>query len=762
LYPGLVLPLNITSSKSQKLIDDILMGDRAMVVAAQRNKEVEEPLPADLYDVGSAAKVIKLMKQLDGSYQIIVRSSRRVRLSDFRPKNGYWDAALSVIPEDTRTSPEIEAMTLNLRTQFEKLVELAGLPSELAIAALNVDRPVQLVYIVASNLPLTAAERQTILELPDLYAAMERTTFYLMRHLERLELGQQIQERVKAGIEKRQREYYLREQLLAIRRELGEAESGNPELQELTIKVEETEMPPEARKAAEKELERLARMSSASAEYTTSRNYLDWILDVPWSKSTQDNLDVHKAAQILDEDHFDLEKVKRRILEYLAVLQLKKDIKGPILCFVGPPGVGKTSLGQSIARSLDRKFIRVSLGGMRDEAEIRGHRRTYVGSLPGRIIQSLRRVGSNNPVFMLDEIDKLGMDFRGDPSSALLEVLDPEQNHAFSDHYLEVPFDLSKVIFIGTANILDPIPYALKDRMEVIEIAGYTEEEKLQIARKYLVVKQLENHGLSPEQVTLSDDAIQEMIRSYTREAGVRNLERRIAAVCRNIAKDVAEGKRDPVTITRESLGDILGPVRFLPETMTRSWGPGISTGLAWTPSGGDLIFIEALRTRGNGRLILTGQLGDIMKESATAALTYLRAHATDLEIADEEFGRWDIHVHVPAGAIPKDGPSAGVALVVALASVMSRREVRRDLAMTGEITLRGDILPVGGIKEKVLAARRAGIQEIMIPQINAKDLVDIPKELREGMTFHELQITSEALKLALEPIEKTQENETE
>jgi len=752
LYPGMVLPLHVSRSGSQKLVDDVLMGSQLMVAVAQRDSRIEDPHPEDLYDIGTVANVVKLMKQLDGSYQIVVRASRRVRLTRLELQNGYWEGHLEALPEDLSTSPEIEAMVLNMRTQFEKLVSLAGMPADVSIAALNVERPIQLVYLVAANLALTLGEREAILEFPDVNLALERVTFYMARQLEKLELSQQIQEKVKAGMDKRQREYFLREQLQAIRRELGEAESGNSEVAELTTKLEDLEMPPEARKAGEKEIERLGRIPPASAEYTISRNYLDWLLDMPWSTLTEDSLDIHEAARMLDADHFDLEKVKRRILEYLSVLQLKKDLRGPILCFVGPPGVGKTSLGQSIARSLGRKFLRISLGGLRDEAEIRGHRRTYVGALPGRIVQGLRRVGTKNPVFMLDEIDKLGMDFRGDPSSALLEVLDPEQNFSFSDHYLEVPFDLSKVLFVATANVLDPVPHALRDRMEVLEIAGYTEEEKLEIAKKYLVGHQIENHGLTSDHVKIADEAILEIIHSYTREAGVRNLDRNLAGVCRYIARQVAEGKSEAVTIRSDSLQEILGPLRFLPETATRSWGPGVATGLAWTPSGGDLIFIEALQTRGAGRLTLTGQLGDVMKESATAALTYLRAHALDLGIEEEKFDKSDIHVHVPAGAIPKDGPSAGVAMVVVMASLMSRREVRRDLAMTGEITLRGDILPVGGIKEKMLAARRAGIREVLIPQANAKDLVDIPKHLREGMIFRELQVISEALELALLP----------
>ncbi len=750
IYPGLILPLHVVRPKSRKVIDEVVMAEQRAVAVAQRDKQVDVPGPTDLYDVGTVVKILKLMKQPDGSYQVIVRAGHKVRLRDFQPKGDFWDAGVEVLPEDRSESEEIEAMLVNLRDHFARLVELASLPTELSVVALNTERPMQLVYIVAANLSLTVAEGQTLLEIPDASTALERITYYVTRQLERLELVQQIQGRVKEGMDKRQREYFLREQLHAIQRELGESGDSNPEIQELRVKLDDLEMPQEARQTAEKEIERLARMPPASAEYTVSRNYLDWLLELPWSVATEDSLDIRQAAQVLDEDHFDLEKVKRRILEYLAVLQLKKDVKGPILCFVGPPGVGKTSLGQSIARSLGRKFLRISLGGLRDEAEIRGHRRTYVGSLPGRIVQGLRQVGSNNPVFMLDEIDKLGMDFRGDPSSALLEVLDPAQNSNFSDHYLGIPFDLSKIIFIATANMLDPVPAALKDRMEVIEIPGYSEEEKLEIAKKYLLKQQIENHGLDPEQIELTDAAILELIHSYTREAGVRNLDRNLAAVFRHLAKRVAEEGPVPITVEAEDLPDILGPVRFLPETATRSWGPGIATGLAWTPSGGELIFIEALRARGTGKLILTGQLGDVMKESATAALTYLRAHAAELNIDEEKFDRFDIHVHVPAGAVPKDGPSAGVAMVVVLASLMNGRKVRRDLAMTGEITLRGDILPVGGIKEKVLAARRAGIQEILIPQANAKDLVDVPTHLREGMVFHELQVIAEALEVAL------------
>ncbi|MGD9506457.1 MAG: endopeptidase La [Syntrophobacteraceae bacterium] len=750
LFPDLVTPLEITLPGSRKLVDDALMHNRLVAAVAQRSKREPEPEPGDLYGVGTLASVLKLMKQTDGSYQILVHASKKVRIEDFKRLDGYWDVRIEEIPESIAEGPEIDALTLNLRSQFEKLAELAGIGKDVVNMALNVERPTQLVYVVGSNLELTMEERQFLLEIADVQTALERTTFYVTRQLERFELGRRIQDRVKAGMDKRQREFYLREQLQAIRKELGEGDDQSSDIQELRKKMVGSQMSAEAMQAAEKELERMSRMSPASADYTVARNYIDWLVEMPWSTSTTDMLNVHEAANILNEDHFDLEKVKRRILEYLAVLQLKKDLKGPILCFVGPPGVGKTSLGQSIARSLGRKFLRISLGGLRDEAEIRGHRRTYVGALPGRIIQGIKRLNCNNPVFVLDEIDKLGMDFRGDPSSALLEALDPEQNFAFTDNYLAVPFDLSKVMFIATANMLDPIPPALRDRLEIIEIPGYTAEDKLEIAKKYLVPHQKENHGIKPGQITVTDEAILEIVRSYTREAGVRGLERNIASVCRYVAKEVAEGRTEPLTIDSESLHEILGPIRFLPETATRSWGPGISTGLAWTPTGGELIFIETLRTDGSGKLILTGQLGDVMKESATAALTYIHAHAQQIGIEKDLLHKSDIHVHVPAGATPKDGPSAGVTLFVALSSLLTGREVRKDIAMTGEITLRGDILPVGGIKEKILAARRAGISEVMIPHMNAKDLEDIPDYLREGMVFHELQLNSDALKWAL------------
>lgn len=775
LYPGMALPVRIEREEWKRVVDEALSQSQPVVAVARKEKEKEGdgksgPPWQGLYDVGTVATVTKLIRQPDGSYQIMLQGGERARLREFVSRDGFLEARIEpyATPHTPMTeitgpgggrgavgagfsSTEVDALTLNLRSQFDRLIELAHLPRDLAVVALNVGTPAHLAYMVAANLTINMQERQTLLELPDLPTILERTTFYINRQIERLELAQQIQERVKAGLDKRQREHFLREQLHAIRRELGEGDL-NPEFQELWSRLESTEMPAEARQAAEKEIERLGRMSIAAAEYSVSRTYVDLLLEMPWNRVTQDALDIQQAARILDEDHVDLEKVKRRILEYLAVLQLKRDMRGPILCFVGPPGVGKTSLGQSIARSLGRKFLRISLGGLRDEAELRGHRRTYVGALPGRIIQGLRRVGSCNPVFLLDEIDKLGADFRGDPASALLEILDPEQNASFTDHYLAVPFDLSRVIFLVTANWLDPIPAPLKDRLEIIEIPGYIEQEKISIARSVLIERQAAHHGLLAGKLDIPDDAIREVIRSYTREAGVRQLDRNLAAICRHVARKVVEGQDGDTVVKPEDLSEILGPVRFVPETSTRSWGPGIATGLAWTPSGGELMFIEALRIRGHGKLTLTGQLGGVMRESGAAAMTFIRAHAKELGISDESFDRVDVHVHVPAGGIPKDGPSAGIAMAAVLASLMSQREVRRDVAMTGEITLRGDLLPVGGIKEKILAARRAGLREVLLPYGNAKDLEGIPEPLREGMVIHTVQLIRDALEIVLVP----------
>ncbi|UCE83146.1 MAG: endopeptidase La [Deltaproteobacteria bacterium] len=751
LFPELTVPLLVSRPEHIKLIDDALVKDRVLAAVAQRDEKIEKPSLVDLFTTGVAVFILKMMRTPEGPYQLLVRTSRKVRLLETVQEEPYLIARVELLEDLVETSKEIEAMVVNIRNLFQRVVELSNMPDELGLLAANVEGPYPLVYLVASNLNLKVDEAQEILETSSTQNVLERLTLHLNKMLETLELSQEIQQKVKDGMDKTQRDYMLREQLKTIQKELGEGDERTVEIDELKKRLDETPMPDEVREVASKELDRLGRMPPAAAEYTVSRTYLDWLLELPWEVATEDNLDIAAAQDTLDSDHYDLEKVKKRIVEYLAVRKLKQDMKGPILCFVGPPGVGKTSLGQSIARTLGRKFIRLSLGGVRDEAEIRGHRRTYVGALPGRIAQGLRKAGANNPVFMLDEIDKVGTDFRGDPSSALLEVLDPEQNHSFSDHYLEVPIDLSNVMFITTANILDTIPPALRDRMEVMELPGYTEEDKLMIAKRYLLPEQLEAHGLTADLLKLEDDAIRTIIASHTREAGVRNLERQIAAVCRGVAKEVAAGRDELTHVGPDQLETFLGPVKFIPELATRAWGPGLATGLAWTPTGGDLIFIEAARMRGKGGLTLTGQLGDVMKESATAALTYVRAHASELGMEEEFFDGWDIHIHVPAGAIPKDGPSAGVAMLVTLASLISGRQVRRDVAMTGEITLRGDVLPVGGIKEKVLAAHRAGIHEIILPHVNEKDLPDIPEPVRESLQFHFVRAMPEALEKALE-----------
>ncbi|MBW2071638.1 MAG: endopeptidase La [Deltaproteobacteria bacterium] len=738
LYPELTVPLMVTTPEHKKLVDDALVKDQMLAAVAQKNDKVSHPRMADLYQVGVAVFILKMMRTPDGAYHLLVRSFKKIRLLEAVQEEPYLVSRIQVIDEHIEVDQQIEAMVVNIRNLFQKMVALSSLPDELGVLAMNVPGPYPLIYLVASNLDLPPAQAQEVLESEDLNSVLEQLTVSLNKKLETLELSQEIQKKVKEGMDKSQRDFLLREQLKAIQKELGESDERTMEVEELRKRLADTPMPAEARKAAEKELDRLSRMPPAAAEYTVSRTYLDWLLDLPWETATEDNLDMAAARQTLDQDHYDLEKVKKRILEYLAVRKLKKDLKGPIICFVGPPGVGKTSLGQSIARTLGRKFVRISLGGVRDEAEIRGHRRTYVGALPGRIIQGLRKAGTNNPVFMLDEIDKVGTDFRGDPSSALLEVLDPEQNSTFSDHYLEVPFDLSRVMFITTANILETIPAALRDRMEVMELPGYTDQEKLLIAKRHLLPTQLQEHGLSADLLTVEDEAIVTIIRSYTREAGVRNLERQLAALCRSVASAVASGREEATTITSDNLADYLGPAKYIPELTARTWGPGLATGLAWTPTGGEIIFIEAARMPGKGNLTLTGQLGDVMKESATAALTYVRAHATELGLGDNSFDKTDIHVHVPAGAIPKDGPSAGIAMLVALTSLMTGRQSRREVAMTGEITLRGDVLPVGGIKEKVLAASRA-------------DLVDVPEEIRHSIRFHFVRAMPEALEVALE-----------
>ncbi len=750
-YPDLVMPLVVGREKSIRLVDEAMAKERMIGIITQRNADIEEPEVEDLYTVGTVATIMKMVKMVDGSQRIVVQGFCRFRLIEFTQREPHLVAKILPIFEEYQRDIEIDAMYINLKNLFAKAVEMAPyLSSELAQIASKIESPGNLGDLIASTINISLTEKQEILENIDLKERLKKVTLFLNREVETLELSSKIQSHVKEGIDKTQREYYLREQLKAIQKELGETDDKVTEVEDFRKKIVEAKMPAEAQKVAEKELDRLSKMSTMSAEYTVSRTYLDWLTELPWSKATEDNLDIKGASQILDEDHYNLKKVKKRILEYLAVRKLKPDMKGPILCFVGPPGVGKTSLGKSIARALGRKFMRMSLGGIRDEAEIRGHRRTYVGALPGRIVQGIKKSGSNNPIFMLDEVDKIGMDFRGDPSSALLEVLDPEQNFSFSDHYLEVPFDLSKVMFIATANMLDPVPPALRDRMEVIELPGYTEEEKLMIAKEFLVPKEMFEHGLTGELIQLEDDAIRTVIRSYTRESGVRNLEREIASLCRAVAKDVAEGKTEKTVISADSIHGLLGPIKFFSEVAERTKYSGVATGLAWTATGGDILFIESTKMRGKGALSLTGQLGDVMKESAQAALSYIRSKAGEYKINEEFFEKNDLHVHVPQGAIPKDGPSAGVTMLVSLVSLLTDRHVRNDVAMTGEITLRGLVLPVGGIKEKVLAAKRAGITSIILPKMNEKDLEDVPESIKEDMEFRFIERMDEAIQLSL------------
>jgi len=755
LFPHVILPILVGQEKSIRLVDEVVVGNRMIGVVALKEQEAQDPRPDDLFPLGTAAVIAKMIKLPDGTISIMVQGLERIRLGQITQTEPYYRAAVVPLPDREDRDQEVEALVLNLRRLFQEAVELSpNLPAELAIVALNIDEGGMLADMIASNLNLSVEEKQEVLEITEIKPRLRRVTELLTRQLESLELSRQIQDQVKAGMDKSQREYYLREQLKAIQQELGEGDERTQEAEELRRRINETPLPDEVREVALRELGRFSRMPPAAAEYSVVRTYLEWLLDLPWLKGTEDRLDIAAAEQILNQDHYDLEKVKKRILEYLAVRKLKKDMKGPILCFVGPPGVGKTSLGHSIAAALGRKFIRISLGGIRDEAEIRGHRRTYVGALPGRIIQSIRKAGSNNPVFMLDEVDKIGADFRGDPSSALLEVLDPEQNTTFSDHYLELPFDLSRVMFIATANILDPIPAALRDRMEVLELPGYTASEKLHIARRYLIPKQLEAHGLTAAQLTVTDDTVREIISSYTREAGVRNLEREIATICRAVAKQVSEGRTDPVTITAEDLRPLLGPVKFFSEVAERTAQPGVATGLAWTPAGGEIIFVEATKMPGKGNLILTGHLGEVMKESAEAALSAIRSRSRELDLAEDFFLKQDIHIHVPAAAIPKDGPSAGITMYTALFSLVTGRPVQSEVGMTGEITLRGQVLQVGGIKEKVLAAKRAGLRAMVLPERNATDLEDTPEEVREGIEFRFIRSVDQVPEMALVPEE--------
>ncbi|MFB3853378.1 MAG: endopeptidase La [Vicinamibacterales bacterium] len=757
LFPNSFMPLAVARETSVRLIDDAIGGGKLIGVFTQRDPSVEEPGLDDLFRVGTATHIHKMFKLPDGSLRLIVQGLARLRLErivETRPYlRGVVTPASEVLREEDRL--EIDALQRNIKTNFQQVVSLSPLLSDdLQTLAMNIADPSKLADFIASSLSsITTAVKQEVLETLDVRARMDALNRILIKELEVLELGSKIQSQVQSEVGKNQREYFLREQMKAIQKELGEGDEQAKEIEELRQKIDASGMPEAVRKEALRELDRLSKMPVAAAEYTVSRTYLDWLVALPWAKRTEEVIDLKRTKAVLDADHSDLEKAKDRILEYLAVRKLNPEVKGPILCFVGPPGVGKTSLARSIATSLDRKFVRVSLGGMRDEAEIRGHRRTYIGALPGQVIQGLRRAESKNPVFILDEIDKLGSDFRGDPASALLEVLDPEQNNSFRDHYLDVPFDLSEVLFITTANILDPVPPALRDRMEVLELPGYTEEEKLKIACEHLVGKQVKNHGLTPEVISFTDAALRTVIRGYTREAGVRNLEREVAALCRKVARRRAEGDESRVEITPEVVVDMLGAPRFLDEEMEeRTRKPGVAVGLAWTAAGGEVLFVEASRMRGSGSLTLTGHLGDVMKESARAALSWVRANAPDYGIDPDFYKSSEIHLHVPSGAIPKDGPSAGVTMAVALASELTARPVRGDLAMTGEMTLSGRVLPVGGIKEKVLAARRAGIREVILPKQNEKNVLeDLSEDLRRDMKFRYVTEIREVLEVALQ-----------
>ncbi len=754
VFPKMLFPLEVSGDSAISLIDKAMAGDRLIGLAMLKPSEEPAEGPRkieDFYGVGTSVVILRMAKTTDNKTQLLLQGIGRFRILEMLEGEPHIVARVENLEEKETRDLEVEALMANLVGLFDRIVKLSPfLPQEFGAMAKTVTEPGVLADIIASVINAPLEEKQKVIEMLDVKERLRHVTRLVNHQVEILELGSKIQSEVKVDMDKSQREYYLRQQLGVIRKELGETDDEKIEIEEYREKIEKKDLPDEAKKEAERELSRLSRMHPSSAEYTVAATYLDWLISLPWKEKTEDNLDIKKARRVLDEDHYGLEKAKRRIIEYLAVRKLKPDSKGPILCLAGPPGTGKTSLGHSIGRALGRKFIRISLGGVRDEAEIRGHRRTYVGALPGRIIQGMRRAESNNPVFMLDEIDKVGSDFRGDPSSALLEVLDPEQNFCFTDHYLDVPFDLSHVMFITTANILETIPPALRDRLEVIELPGYTLDEKIRIARRYLIPRQIEANGLKPEQIRIARSAIARIVTGYTREAGVRNLERELASLCRCVASQIAEGTIEKATIAVRDLHRILGPVRVTEEADARTAKPGVVRGLAWTPVGGDILFVEATAMKGKGALTLTGQLGDVMKESATAALSFIRANAEELGIAKDFFEGTDIHIHVPSGAIPKDGPSAGVTMLTALTSLLTDRTVKRDLAMTGEITLRGLVLPVGGIKEKVLAAHRAGVRTIILPKWNRKDLEEVPAKVKKEMTFHFVDEMLEVLRIAL------------
>ena len=753
IFPSAIVPLLISRGSSLKLVEDCRKGDNLLGLATQKNPDDENPAAPALYARGCAGRILKMLKYPDGSVRILVQGVKRIEIRDYVQYEPYFRARVAHLQDTFVPSKDLDALQAHMVSQFAKFVSMVPyLPDELQGVVMNIKDPGRVSDLIASNLNISVDEKQDLLNTIEVRNRLEKLSSILNREIELVELGNKIQSQVQSELNKNQKEFYLRQQMRAIQKELGENDSRSNEIEDLRKKIDDAKMPEDARKAADNELERLRMIPPESAEHSMVRTYLEWLVNLPWSVSTEDNLDIHHARQVLDEDHYDLEKVKDRILEYLAVRKLKNDSKGPILCFVGPPGVGKTSLGRSIARAMGRKFARISLGGVRDEAEIRGHRRTYIGSLPGRIIQSLRTVGSHNPLFMLDEIDKLGMDFRGDPASALLEVLDPEQNFSFSDHYLDVAFDLSRVMFITTANYLEPVPPALRDRMEVIELAGYTEEDKLEIAKRHLLPKQIRENGLTDNNIAIVDEAILSIARSYTHEAGVRNLEREIGSVCRKVARSITEGKTEKTVVTLAKLRELLGPEKFFSEVAERTQETGVATGLAWTPNGGEILFIESTRMAGKKGLTITGHLGDVMKESAQAALSYVRSRADRLGLSSDFFENCDLHIHVPAGAIPKDGPSAGITIATSLASLLTGRPVHSHIAMTGEITLRGKVMPIGGVKEKVLAARRAGITTVILPKRNEKDMEDVPANVRQEIQFRFVETMDDVLDLALEP----------
>jgi len=753
IFPYMILPLFVGRDMSVKAIERSMESDKLILLVSQKDVNVESPSKEDLYSVGTVGTILRMLKLPDGRLKILVQGLAKARVTEYSQLEPYYVGKIEKVvdTEQPELSLEVEALMRNVKELVDKSLALGKsfLP-DIIVLIENIEEPGRLADLVASNLGLKAEQAQELLEQTEPVERLKRISEILNREVELLLVQQKIQSDVKGEIDKTQREYFLREQLKAIQKELGEIDEKTEEIMELRKKITEARMPEKVEKEAIKQINRLEKMHQDSAEAGTIRTYIDWLVEIPWAKSTKDNLDLKKAKKVLDKDHYDLEKVKERILEYLGVRKLREKMKGPILCFVGPPGVGKTSLGKSIARALGREFYRMSLGGMRDEAEIRGHRRTYVGAMPGRIIQGIKTAGKNNPVFMLDEVDKIGMDFRGDPASALLEVLDPEQNFAFADHYLGVPFDLSKVMFITTANLIDPIPSPLRDRMEVLSLSGYTAEEKVGIARNYLIPKQMREHGISEKNIKINDSALLQVITHYTGEAGVRNLEREIANICRKVARKIAEGQVKKYNISSTNLSKYLGVPKYLPEEEIKKDEVGVSTGLAWTESGGDIIYIEATIMKGKGALTLTGQLGDVMKESAHAALSYIRSKARKLGISNSVFSNNDIHIHVPAGAIPKDGPSAGITMATSLASVFTGRPVHKSIAMTGEVTLRGRVLPIGGLKEKSLAARRMGIHTVIIPKRNEKDLEDIPKYIKKDVQFVPVETMDDVLKNAL------------